>query len=130
MNDFATIIPAALRMHLVAVLVIGLGVSLLLGPATNGAMWLAGIAAGGAFGAMNLKALAWLGERVMAGDPKAKARAAVLLGMKMGMACAIVAAMLLILRLPPIAVLVGVSTAPLSLLVTSFVRNLAPRQQI
>lgn len=120
MNDLPAIIPTALRTLIAALLVSALAAWLGSGPLAAG-----GVIAGGAFAAANLQALGWLGTRLVQGDPAAKNRAAVLLAVKMAAACGAIVALLVVLRVPPLALLVGVTLGPVALLTASWTRNLA-----
>jgi hypothetical protein len=120
MNDLPAIIPTALRSLLLALLVTSVAAWL-----WRGALAAGGVAAGGAFAAANLQTLGWLGTRLVQGDPAAKGRAAVLLAVKMAVACGLIVAMLVVLQVPPLALLVGVTLGPLALLSASMTRTLA-----
>lgn len=83
----------------------------------------AGLLAGGLIGGLNFRALGWLAVRLLSGRTRSQHAAIGLLLLKFTALAAAIGAVVIYLRPAPLALLVGVSFAPATLVVVALLRN-------
>jgi hypothetical protein len=121
MPDLPAIIPATLRLHLLAALMFAS-----LGGWLGGPKWTMAIALGAAIGAANLKVLGWVATRLMQGDASARNRAVLVLALKLAALCTVVGFTVYLVPMPLVGFLVGFSAAPLGLLLAATLQTHTP----
>ena len=83
-----------------------------------------GVAVGGLIGVLNLRAMVWLGRRILLGKQRGRAKYAVLFALKLGVLCTVVWLALANLPIDSLGFLIGFSTLLPAALVATALKTL------